>query len=132
MNAFERVLIRCDAINPMQTLPRFDPRIAKAMGIIAENLAGPQNADGLSRAVGLSRSRFSALFGARTALSLQTYIEGQRLARAAQMLALTNWTVAQIARDVGFADAYYFSTRFRRHFGKPPTMYWAEAANLNR
>ena len=117
MNAFERVLIRCDAINPMQTLSRFDPRIAKAIGIIAENLAGPQNADGLSRAVGLS---------------LQTYIEGQRLARAAQMLALTNWTVAQIARDVGFADAYYFSTRFRRHFGKPPTMYRAEAANLNR
>lgn len=123
MNAFERVLIRCDPLNPLQTARQFDPRIAKAIGMIGENLAGPLNVDRLSRAVGLSRSRFSVLFGAQTAVSLQSYIEAQRLNRAAQLLNMTGWPIAQIAQDVGFADPYYFSTRFRRHFGKSPTSY---------
>lgn len=127
MNALERALILCDAFNPLQAQPKLDRRIAKAVQIIGENLADSLSVDSLCRAVGLSRSRFSTLFRAQTALSLQGYVEGQRLARAAQMLTVTSWPVGQIARDVGFADPYYFSTRFRQYYGKPPKAYRADA-----
>lgn len=123
MNALERALILCDALKPLQSQSKQDPRIVKAIQFIGENLEATHSVDILSRAVGLSRSRFSTLFRAQTALSLQSYIEGQRLARGAQMLALTGWPVGQIAREVGYEDPYYFSTRFRLQYGIPPKVY---------
>lgn len=127
LNSFERALILCDALNPLRAGAVLDSRIAKALVMIAENLAAPVSVNQLSRAVGLSRSRFSVLFAAQTAMSPQAYVESQRLTRAAQMLAVTGWPIRNIAVEVGFADPYYFSTRFRRHFGMPPKAYRARS-----
>jgi transcriptional regulator GlxA family with amidase domain len=91
--------------------------------IVGERLSEPLSIESLGREVGLSRSRFSVLFTAQVNLSPQTYIELARLGRAAQMLHSSSWSVSQIAEEVGFPDAFYFSTRFRRHFGVPPSIY---------
>ncbi|WDR05546.1 helix-turn-helix domain-containing protein [Devosia rhodophyticola] len=123
MNALERVLIICDDINPIHDRSTLDRRIKKALEIVGERLAKPLAVEDLSKAVGLSRSRFSVLFSEQLSMSPQSYIEAARLARAAQMLHSSSWPVAQIAEEVGFPNAYYFSTRFRRHFGMPPSVY---------
>jgi AraC family transcriptional regulator, arabinose operon regulatory protein len=123
MNHLERVLILCTDLNPAQGTPGMDPRIRRSLEVIGEKLAASLNIDQLSRAVGLSRSRFSVLFTAQTQMSPQSYVEFLRLTRAAQMLQMTGWPIGHIAREVGFADPYYFSTRFRRHFGIAPTVY---------
>jgi AraC family transcriptional regulator of arabinose operon len=125
MNALERVLIDCDGLNPLQAGARVDPRIRKALGIVGERLAEPLSVDDLARAVGLSRSRFSVLFAAETRASPQAYIESMRMTRAAQLLTMSSWPVAQIAEEVGIPNAYYFSTRFRARFGMPPTAWRA-------
>lgn len=123
MNALERVLIACDDINPAHRSSLLDRRIKKAMEIVGERLAEPLSVEALGKAVGLSRSRFSVLFAEQVNLSPQSYIEVARLTRAAQMLQSSSWPVSQIADEVGFPNAYYFSTRFRRHFGMPPSAY---------
>lgn len=123
MNSLERVLIGCDDINPAHGTSLLDGRIKKAMEIVGERLAEPLSVGALGKAVGLSRSRFSILFAEQVNLSPQSYIEAARLARAAQMLQSSSWSVSQIADEVGFPNAYYFSTRFRRHFGMPPSAY---------
>jgi AraC family transcriptional regulator of arabinose operon len=51
-----------------------------------------------------------------------------RLTRAAQLLTMSAWPVAQIAEEVGIANPYYFSTRFRARFGMPPTAWRARKA----
>jgi AraC family transcriptional regulator, arabinose operon regulatory protein len=127
MNALERALILCDAMNPLQE--RLDPRIARALAIIGEQLASPLSLDRLSTAVGLSRSRFAVLFRGQTAQSPQRYIEAMRLDRAAQLLTVTGWPIGQIARAVGFDDPYYFSTRFRARWRLPPKQYRAQIAS---
>jgi len=48
-----------------------------------------------------------------------------RLTRAAQLLTISAWPVAQIAEEVGIANPSYFSTRFRTRFGMPPTAWRA-------
>ncbi len=122
-NSLERVLIAVDDLNPMQGERQIDRRIRAAMEIVGARLAEPMDIAGLGQAVGLSRSRFTLLFTEQTGLSPQAYIEFTRLARAAQMLQSSSWSVAQVAEDVGFANAYYFSTRFRRRYGMPPSAY---------
>lgn len=130
LNGLERVLLLCDEVNPLNRAARVDPRVRAALEIVGERLAEPLGVDGLSRAVGLSRSRFSALFAEATNMSPQAYVEFVRLARAAQMLRLSSWPVARIAEEVGFPNPYYFSTRFRKRYGLPPSTYRerAEAA----
>ena len=125
LNALERVLIAADEMNPLHRTAQLDPRIRKALEIVGEKMATPLNIDGLSRAVGLSRSRFSVLFAEQTNLSPQAYIEFVRLNRAAQLLRMSSWPVGHIAEEVGFPNAYYFSTRFRARYGMPPTAFRA-------
>ncbi len=127
LNSLERVILLCDDVNPLNRAATIDPRIRTALEIVGERLAEPLGVDGLSRAVGLSRSRFTALFTDATTMSPQAYIEFVRLARAAQMLRLSSWPVAQIAEQVGFPNPYYFSTRFRKRFGLPPSTYREQA-----
>lgn len=123
MNSLERVLILGDDLNPLHRAAQLDSRIKKALEIVQERLAAPLTIESLGKAVGLSRSRFSVLFTEQVSLSPQAYIEFVRLARAAQMLHSSSWSVAQIAEEVGFRMRITFSTRFRRRYGVPPSTY---------
>jgi len=125
LNNLERVILICDALNPLQATTRLDPRIRRALAIIAEHLERPLTVASLSQNVGMSRSRFTILFTEQMAMSPQTYIESVRLDRAAQLLRVSRWTLAQVAERTGFSNAYYFSTRFRRRHGVPPSQYRA-------
>lgn len=127
MNSLERVLILADAINPLQVVARRDTRILRAVDLIGEQLAEPIQIGALARTVGLSRSRFTVLFTAELGLPPQDYIEAERLARAAQMLRSSSWRVSQIALQCGFADPYYFATRFRRRYGTSPSDFRRQA-----
>lgn len=126
MNGLERVLLCADELNPEQggRVVR-DARIRRAMELVAERLTEPWAVETLASRVGLSRSRFAALFNSQVGQSPQAYIESTRLARAAQLLQSSAWQVRQIAEQVGFSDALYFSTRFRRQYGLAPAQYRA-------
>ncbi len=125
LNCLERVILLCDALNPLQATARLDPRIRRSLEIVAERLDKPLSVEGLSREVGMSRSRFTTLFTGQVAMPPQSYIESVRLDRAAQLLRVSRWTIGQIAERTGFPNAYYFSTRFRRRHGVPPSEYRA-------
>ena len=125
LNCLERVILLCDALNPLQATTRLDPRIRRSLDIIAERLERPITVASLSQEVGISRSRFTILFTEEVGMSPQTYIESVRLDRAAHLLRVSRWTIAQIAERTGFSNAYYFSTRFRRRHGVPPSQYSA-------
>lgn len=125
MNSLERVLLWADDLNPSHANAVLDKRVKKALEIVGERLREPISIARLGRSVGLSRSRFSVLFTEHLNLSPQAYIELARLARAAQLLHSSSWTVSQIAGEVGFPNPFYFSTRFRLRYGVPPTAYRA-------
>ncbi|MGN6827043.1 helix-turn-helix domain-containing protein [Paucibacter sp. M5-1] len=123
MNCLERFLIAADECNPEQRSAIRDARIHKALELIGERLAEPLNSAALGLAIGLSRARFTTLFTQQVGLSPQVYIETLRLTRAAHLLQTSSWQIAQIGESVGFQNAFYFSARFRRHFGVPPATY---------
>ncbi len=123
MNALEEALLWCDAANPRSEQARLDARVRAAMDYVCSHLAEEVSLDALAAESGLSISRLAHLFRQQTGLTPFQYLEQQRLDRAARLLELTSRSIQAIAHDVGFADPFYFSSRFRRRTGQSPRAY---------
>ncbi|MFA7342909.1 MAG: helix-turn-helix domain-containing protein [Terrimicrobiaceae bacterium] len=120
MNAFEQVLLWCDAENPRAESARCDERIVRAMEFLTRNIFRPITLAMLAKHCGLSVSRLSALFRQSTGTTPQQFLEVQRLDRARHLLRITQNPIKEIAADVGYSDPFYFSLRFKRHTGVSP------------
>lgn len=79
----------------------------------------------VAQLVGLSASRLSELFRARTGTSVLAYQTRLRMARARELLDTSDLQVSAVARAVGYEDPYYFARHFRRVHGQSPTHYRA-------
>ena len=55
--------------------------------------------------------------------SVGAYLRRLRLARAAERLAESEYTLAEIALEAGFADQSHFSNLFRRETGVSPSAF---------
>jgi AraC family transcriptional regulator of arabinose operon len=125
MNALEKALLLCDAINPRSEQAAIDPRVVRAMDYICRNLAEPVTLAGLAERCGLSVSRLAHLFRAQAGQTPHQFLEMQRMSRAQQLLDLTQQPITAIAAETGFPDLFHFSKRFKRHLGVSPRHYRA-------
>jgi AraC family transcriptional regulator of arabinose operon len=123
LNALEKVLLLCDAINPRSEQSRFDPRVLRAMDHLCQNLSEPMTLALLAQRCGLSVSRLAHLFQQHAGQSPHQFLELQRMARARQLLELTREPVTAVAAAVGFPDLFHFSRRFKHHTGRSPRHY---------
>ncbi len=74
----------------------------------------------LASMAGMSPSHFSAQFRKTFGLAPMECLIQHRMHRAAHLLSDHNLTVSEIARLVGYEDAFHFSKTFRKHFGASP------------
>jgi len=123
MNALEEALLWCDTESPLASTTAPDPRIAQAQEYLCEHLKTTVSLDDVAAEVGLSVSRLSYLFRRETRLTPQRYYEQQRLERAKQLLEITDLPIKQIAAEVGFANPFYFTLRFKAATGQSPRAY---------
>lgn len=77
----------------------------------------------LAAKANLSLSRFLELFGRASGTSPKRFQERLRFQKACRMLCRSELTVAEIAQELGFCDAYHFSRRFKAETGLPPGEY---------
>jgi len=75
----------------------------------------------LAREAGVSRTTLATRFTRLVGTPPLTYLTDWRMTLAADLLADTTATVAAVARQVGYADAFGFSTAFKRSHGISPT-----------
>jgi AraC-like DNA-binding protein len=75
----------------------------------------------LAAKTGLSRAAFAARFAALAGEPPLTYLTAWRMTLAADLLRDTEKTVAAIAHEVGYADAFAFSVAFKRARGRTPS-----------
>ena len=73
----------------------------------------------------LSRSRFAHLFTRAAGMPPAQYQLRLRLNQAQELLSGSALTVSEVAAQVGYADALYFSRLFRRKTGVSPSQYRA-------
>ncbi len=122
MNAIEGALLLCQSAVAVQRQAR-DPRIDAVIAHLTRHLDLPLTLEEAMRVACLSRSRLAELFKRQTGCSVMTYLERERMARARNLLTLTQMPIKQIAGTLGFDDPAYFSRRFSMTQGASPQRY---------
>jgi len=92
--------------------------------IIDTKLADPElSVDYLSREIGLSRVQLYRKVKALIGCNVNDYIQTVRLNKSCTLLQQPQASIADVAFQVGFSSATYFSTAFKGKFGLSPTDY---------
>ena len=96
-------------------------RIHYAAEILRSHFETPPNQTTLAQQVGLSdrtlQKGFKAVFG----MTPFAYLSQQRMYQARQLLLQADYTVAEVANMVGYANPAQFAAAFKRQFGMTPS-----------
>ncbi|MUG86360.1 helix-turn-helix domain-containing protein [Paenibacillus timonensis] len=77
----------------------------------------------LAAIVGLDRKYLSSLFKQVTGMPPQQYLLNYRMEKACFLLEKAHYSIAEVARSVGYQDALLFSKMFKKKRGVSPTDY---------
>jgi AraC-like DNA-binding protein len=80
----------------------------------------------MAGAAGLSKAHFRREFHRTFGESPHHYLLTRRLERAASLLRMTDWSVAEICFSVGWRSVGSFTTSFKCAYGATPTDYRAK------
>ena len=97
--------------------------IQQAAQTIREKYNQPLSLNDLLRQAHMSRSYFLRLFRRYMGTTPYNYLISTRITQAKALLALTDRSVSEIGREVGFGDASNFSARFSAAVGQSPMQY---------
>ncbi|NED93753.1 AraC family transcriptional regulator [Phytoactinopolyspora alkaliphila] len=109
-----------------------DAMVRHVAGRWRDGVARPVPLTELATAASISPSSLSRLFRREFGVGPVAALELIRLARAEPLLWMSNLTMAAIAAQCGFTDAYHFSRRFRAAYGVPPSVFRADGAGSSR
>lgn len=98
----------------------------RARDYVKEHLAERVSIDDLASMASLSASHFAVSFRARFGVPVKRFQTELRMARARELLELTDLSVAAIAAEVGYNDPFYFSRKFRAVHGVTARLYRAQ------
>ncbi len=100
-----------------------DPDVGSALALVHRQPSAHWTLAELARRVGVSRSVLAERFRHFLGVPPMAYLMHWRLQLAAQLLASTRHSVAQIAAQVGYESEPAFNRAFKREFGSPPARF---------
>jgi AraC-like DNA-binding protein len=124
--------LRAWCARPESALPAWyralaEPAIGDALRLLHADPAHRWTVAALAAKVGMSRAAFAARFAGLVGEPPLTYLTGWRMTLAADLLRDTESTVATVARNVGYEDAFAFSVAFKRARGVSPSAWRRQA-----
>jgi AraC-like DNA-binding protein len=99
--------------------------LLRAKDLADARYSEPLDVGDMAGAACLSRAHFSREFRRTFGESPHHYLVSRRLERAAALLRMTDWSVAEICVEVGLQSIGSFTTSFKRAYGQTPTEYRA-------
>ncbi|UGB47248.1 AraC family transcriptional regulator [Frateuria edaphi] len=99
------------------------PGVGRAVIAIFSQPAAMHTVASLAKAACMSRSAFAKAFVETTGTTPIEFVTRARLAKARDLIATTEASIASITTAVGFASRSHFSSRFRQRYGVDPTAY---------
>lgn len=99
------------------------PGVGRSVIAILSQPSAMHTVASLAKAACMSRSAFAKAFAETTGATPIEFVARARLARARDLIAATEGSIASIATAVGFASRSHFSSRFRQRYGEDPTAY---------
>ena len=96
------------------------PTIADAVRWCEEHFAQPLSVPQLAARLFLSPNHFSQRFTREVGVAPAAFVRRLRLEKARSLLRETDWPLARIADETGFADAAHLARSFRVFYGQTP------------
>ena len=101
-----------------------DTPVGRARVYLSKNFTNPNlMLQDVAREVGISQSHFSTVFAQETGITFTQYLTGLRMSKAKELLEATPMRSSEVAFQVGYNDAHYFSYLFKKHTGMTPSEY---------
>jgi AraC-like DNA-binding protein len=107
----------------LESLRNFAPEIQNALTKMALYPDRPWRVQELAKLSGMSEAHFYRRFRQATGSSPIDLLRRERINHARRRLLQSNDSVKQIAQQVGYNDAFFFSRDFKRYTGLAPTEY---------
>lgn len=99
-----------------------DPFMEQVMTVIEQNYMNSNfNVEDLAKELGTSKSTLIRRLKPMTNLTPVELIGIYRLNKADEMLRTSNVPIKEVAFLTGFSSQYYFSRKYKEHFGYPPS-----------
>jgi AraC-like DNA-binding protein len=98
-------------------------RVGNVIGALENDFAKDWKLDDLLKIAHMSRSNLMRVFRKATNQTPIEYLVRLRIQRAMELLRNSNFTVTEIAMEVGFNDSNYFTRQFRRALGESPSSF---------
>ncbi|MDE7311687.1 MAG: response regulator [Eubacterium sp.] len=129
--AVTQMLSRAIAVREESTKGKYKTLIQTAVQFMEENyMDESMNLNKVACAANVSANHFSALFSQEMKQTFIEYLTGLRMRRAKELLRCTDKRSGEIALEVGYKDAHYFSYLFKKTQGCTPSVY--RNMSLNR
>ncbi len=95
-------------------------RISEAREILIEQFRKPPSIPGLARQVGVNQTKLKAVFKAVYGLTIHEFIQKQRMDLALDLLGSSEFSISEIAYEVGYEYPASFTHAFNKYFGHSP------------
>lgn len=114
-------LLNKNNINP--EVKEFSPCVQNALEFINNNLNKKIDLSTIAEHTFVSRSTLTNKFKKELNITVQDYIQRQKMFMAGQLLKNTDMSVAQVSDHLGYSEQFYFSRCFKQSFGISPREY---------
>ncbi|NLK20557.1 MAG: AraC family transcriptional regulator [Epulopiscium sp.] len=95
--------------------------VNRIISFINENYMGEISLGKIANNMYLSSVYISKIFKEETGESPINYLIKTRLKKALEIMETSDLSIKEIAKKVGYSDAYYFSKLFKKYYGYPPS-----------
>ncbi|MEM6988003.1 MAG: helix-turn-helix domain-containing protein, partial [Pseudomonadota bacterium] len=97
-----------------------DDRVARVLNAMASHMTDPLSVEQLAEQIGVSTRGLRALFERELGRSPGECYSQLRMERARQLLVESDWSVATVAQQCGYAQTASLTRAYQRHFGESP------------
>jgi AraC-like DNA-binding protein len=119
ISRYRRNEISTNSNNSINLLERF-------IKLVREHYKTQRNLQFYHDKLAVSQRKLNDAIGHTTGLSPAKFMEQYSLNEAARMLLYSNYSIKEIAAELGYFDNSYFSKAFKKYFGKSPLQYRKE------
>lgn len=119
-------LIRASLANLVKPAS-IDPRVSRMWSVAGSRLTEAWELESLAAEAHMGREHLRRLCQKHYGCSPRQRLTTLRLRKSCELLLLTDDTIAAVAEQVGFGDAFSFSKAFTKAFSTPPSKYREQA-----